>query len=130
MTASRHLFRKSLLHPPQLKNLPQMLTILLDSRKSEPLYQQICRAIRREIAQGRLQPNEKLPSRRALSAHLQTSLMTVQTAYEQLTAEAISTHGHVPAICRSGCTSAISRAGSAFAHIADSAGACPAKRSD
>ena len=64
-----------------------MLTILLDSRKSEPLYQQICRAIRREIAQGRLQPNEKLPSRRALSAHLQTSLMTVQTAYEQLTAE-------------------------------------------
>lgn len=64
-----------------------MLTILLNPNRSEPLYQQICAAIREEIASGALQPNEKLPSRRTLSAHLQTSIVTVQTAYEQLAAE-------------------------------------------
>ena len=50
-----------------------MLTILLNPNRSEPLYQQICAAIREEIASGALQPNEKLPSRRTLSAHLQIS---------------------------------------------------------
>lgn len=64
-----------------------MLTILLNPNHSEPLYRQICRAIQTEIAQGALLPHEKLPSRRALSAHLQTSIVTVQTAYEQLAAE-------------------------------------------
>ena len=64
-----------------------MLTILLNPDKPEPLYQQICTAIRKEIAQGHLQPHEKLPSRRAFSTHLQTSIITVQTAYEQLAAE-------------------------------------------
>ena len=64
-----------------------MLTILLNPSNPEPLYQQICTAIREDIAQGVLRPDEKLPSRRALSAHLQTSIVTVQTAYEQLAAE-------------------------------------------
>lgn len=64
-----------------------MLTILLNPNSPEPLYRQICRAIQSKIAQGSLTPHEKLPSRRALSAHLQTSLITVQTAYEQLAAE-------------------------------------------
>ena len=46
-----------------------MLTILLNPSNPEPLYQQICTAIREDIAQGVLHPDEKLPSRRALSAH-------------------------------------------------------------
>lgn len=64
-----------------------MLTILLNPNSPEPLYRQICQAIQTKIAQGVLIPHEKLPSRRALSAHLQTSMITVQTAYEQLVAE-------------------------------------------
>lgn len=64
-----------------------MLTILLNPNSPEPLYRQICQAIQAKIAQGALAPHEKLPSRRALSAHLQTSMITVQTAYEQLAAE-------------------------------------------
>lgn len=64
-----------------------MLTILLHQKCTEPLYQQICQAIQAEIAQGHLKSHEKLPSRRTLSTHLQTSLITVQTAYEQLVAE-------------------------------------------
>ncbi|MFR6495096.1 MAG: GntR family transcriptional regulator [Ruminococcus sp.] len=51
-----------------------MLTILLNPNRSEPLYQQICAAIREEIASGALQPNEKLPSRRTLSAHCRPAL--------------------------------------------------------
>ena len=42
-----------------------MLTILLNPSNPEPLYQQICTAIREDIAQGVLHPDEKLPSRRA-----------------------------------------------------------------
>lgn len=64
-----------------------MLTILLNPKSPEPLYRQICQAIQTKIAQGALAPHEKLPSRRALSSHLQTSMITVQTAYEQLAAE-------------------------------------------
>lgn len=64
-----------------------MLTILLNPKNPEPLYRQICSGIQNEIAAGNLKPQEKLPSRRALAAHLQTSIMTVQTAYEQLVAE-------------------------------------------
>lgn len=38
-----------------------MLTILLNPSNPEPLYQQICTAIREDIAQGVLHPDEKLP---------------------------------------------------------------------
>lgn len=64
-----------------------MLTILLQPKSHKPLYQQIAHAITQEIACGHLQPKEKLPSRRALAAHLQVSIITVQTAYEQLVSE-------------------------------------------
>ncbi len=64
-----------------------MLTILLNPKRPEPLYRQICTAIQTEIATGHLKPHEKLPSKRTLAAHLQVSIITVQTAYEQLAAE-------------------------------------------
>ena len=69
-----------------------MLTIPLtggssSSSEQPPLYEQIYRYIRGEIEAGRLAAGEKLPSKRALSAHLKVSQNTVETAYEQLTAE-------------------------------------------
>ena len=64
-----------------------MLTILLNPSNPEPLYQQICTAIREDIAQGVLHPDEKLPSRRALSAHMQASIVTEQPANAQQAAE-------------------------------------------
>jgi GntR family transcriptional regulator/MocR family aminotransferase len=64
-----------------------MLTILLQPESDTPLYQQICLAIQEKIAQGNLAPMERLPSKRALATHLQVSVITVQTAYEQLVAE-------------------------------------------
>ena len=64
-----------------------MLTPLLDSSGSRPLYEQIYRHIRGEIEAGRLLPGERLPSKRALAAHLKVSVVTVEGAYAQLLAE-------------------------------------------
>ncbi|MDE7087237.1 MAG: PLP-dependent aminotransferase family protein, partial [Clostridia bacterium] len=61
-----------------------MLTYQLpDKTKYYALYV----AIRNDIVQKRLKAGEKLPSKRALAEHLGVSVITVQTAYEQLLAE-------------------------------------------
>ena len=64
-----------------------MLTPVLDPNASQPLYEQIYRHIRREIEGGALRPGERLPSKRALAAHLKVGVITVENAYEQLLAE-------------------------------------------
>ncbi len=61
-----------------------MLTYELgDKNKYYALYS----AIREDILKGKLACGEKLPSKRALAQNLGVSVMTVQTAYEQLLAE-------------------------------------------
>lgn len=62
-----------------------------------PLYEQIYRWFVAEMEDGRLQEGERLPSKRALCAHLGISRNTVETAYEMLTAE-----GYLRAVPRSG----------------------------
>ena len=64
-----------------------MLTPILDSSASMPLYEQLYRHIRGEIESGRLAAGERLPSKRALAEHLHISVMTVEGAYQQLEAE-------------------------------------------
>ncbi|HEY3800532.1 MAG TPA: GntR family transcriptional regulator [Caulobacteraceae bacterium] len=49
-----------------------------------PLYEQVVTAVKREVAAGRLQAGDALPSLRALSADLLVSLITVKRAYEEL----------------------------------------------
>ncbi len=64
-----------------------MLTPILDGNDRRPLYEQLYRHIRGEIEAGRLAPGTRLPSKRALAAHLKVSVVTVEGAYEQLLAE-------------------------------------------
>ncbi|WP_417092680.1 PLP-dependent aminotransferase family protein [Intestinimonas timonensis] len=64
-----------------------MITPVLDPSLSTPLYEQLYRQIRRDIESGVLPAGEKLPSKRALSAHLKVSVVTVEGAYGQLLAE-------------------------------------------
>lgn len=52
-----------------------------------PLYQQVCRAFRKEILTGSLGPGERVPSTRAVANLLQLSRNTAVCAYEQLLAE-------------------------------------------
>lgn len=63
------------------------LTINLNTASKQPMYEQIYEYIKFEIQRGRIPPEEKLPSTRALSKYLQISRSTVDLAYEQLVSE-------------------------------------------
>ncbi len=52
-----------------------------------PRYEYLYRCIRRDIQDGVLQANEKLPSKRTLSQHLSVSVTTIETAYAILVSE-------------------------------------------
>ena len=64
-----------------------MLTYELKKAPGVPLYEALYRAIREDILTGQLAPGTKLPSKRALAAHLEVSKVTVEGAYSQLLAE-------------------------------------------
>ncbi len=64
-----------------------MLTYELKKAPGVPLYEALYRCIRGDILSGRLPAGEKLPSKRALAAHLEVSKITVEAAYAQLVAE-------------------------------------------
>ena len=64
-----------------------MLTYELKKLPGMPLYEALYRHIRDDILSGRLQPGEKLPSKRALATNLEVSKITVEGAYEQLLSE-------------------------------------------
>ena len=54
---------------------------------SGPLYRQLCDAVRADIRAGRIAPDARLPSKRALAAQLGVSVLTAETAYAQLLSE-------------------------------------------
>ena len=64
-----------------------MLTYELTKAPGIPLYEALDRCIRQDILSGKLTAGEKLPSKRALAAHLEVSKITVEAAYNQLLAE-------------------------------------------
>ncbi len=64
-----------------------MLTYELKKSPGVPLYEALYRCIREDILSGKLPAGEKLPSKRALAAHLEVSKVTVEGAYSQLLAE-------------------------------------------
>lgn len=64
-----------------------MLTYMLDAAADAPLYEQLYRLLRQDIAAGALRGGERLPSKRRLAEHLEVSRVTVETAYSQLLAE-------------------------------------------
>ena len=64
-----------------------MLTYELKKAPGVPLYEALYRCIRGDILSGKLSAGEKLPSKRALAAHLEVSKVTVEGAYAQLLAE-------------------------------------------
>jgi len=74
-----------------------MFTMFLDRKATMPLYEQICRRVKREIESGALPAGTRMPSKRELAHHLETSAVTVGTAYAQLVAE-----GYLRAALRSG----------------------------
>lgn len=74
-----------------------MLTYSFEDRGKEPLYEYLYKQIKKDIKTSKIQPGEKLPSKRALAKHLDISTITVENAYGQLVAE-----GYIYSIPRSG----------------------------
>ncbi len=74
-----------------------MITLTFNPTTKTPMYEQLYKFIKAEIENGRLGQDEKLPSKRKLSAHLRISTITVETAYAQLIAE-----GYLRAVPKSG----------------------------
>ncbi len=64
-----------------------MLTYDLQRAGQGPKYYALYRFIRDDIAAGNIRPGEKLPSKRALAAHLGVSAVTVESAYQLLADE-------------------------------------------
>ena len=63
------------------------MTMTLDAASKTPMYEQLYRCFAADIRAGVLAAGERLPSKRALSAHLGVSLVTVETAYTLLLSE-------------------------------------------
>ena len=61
--------------------------IILDYRDKRPIYEQIADRLRALIAGGALEPDEKLPSVRALAVDLSINPNTIQRAYSELERE-------------------------------------------
>ena len=59
----------------------------MESRGELALYEYLYRCIRHDIAHGKVEPGQKLPSKRALAKQLGVSLITIEAAYDQLVAE-------------------------------------------
>nr|MCR4945064.1 winged helix-turn-helix domain-containing protein [Clostridium sp.] len=64
-----------------------MLTYNFVNIGSDSLYMYLYKCIKKDIKEGRLKAQEKLPSKRALSKNLGISVITVENAYSQLIAE-------------------------------------------
>lgn len=64
-----------------------MLTYDMNDRGGLARYDYLYRCIKEDILDGRLQADEKLPSKRALAQHLELAVVTVENAYAQLVAE-------------------------------------------
>ena len=63
------------------------MILLVDREGNEPVYGQIARQIREQIAVGRLAPGEQLPAVRSIASDLGVNLNTVARAYRQLESE-------------------------------------------
>lgn len=64
-----------------------MITISFENRGNCGLCEYLYNSIKKQIVQGILKSNEKLPSKRTLSQNLGVSVITVQNAYAQLISE-------------------------------------------
>ena len=64
-----------------------MISVEIDHNSGKSLYVQLYEYLKREIAEGRIETGERLPSLRAMSGAAGMSVTTVKTAYEQLIVE-------------------------------------------
>lgn len=64
-----------------------MLTYSFENIGSESMYEYLYQCIKTDILQKKITPDEKLPSKRVFAKNLGVSIITIENAYAQLTAE-------------------------------------------
>ena len=64
-----------------------MLTYNFPSTLNKPLYEYLYECIKNDILKGNLKANEKLPAKRNLTTQFKLSLITIESAYNQLNFE-------------------------------------------
>ena len=62
------------------------MTILIDNKSGQPIYEQIVSQLREQIFSGAVKEDEALPSIRDLARDLRISVITTKRAYEELAA--------------------------------------------
>lgn len=65
------------------------MNLFIDNKSGAPIYDQIYTQIKNEILSGNLQPDEALPSIRALARDLRISVITTKRAYDELEQEGL-----------------------------------------
>ncbi|MBR1456872.1 MAG: GntR family transcriptional regulator [Oscillospiraceae bacterium] len=60
------------------------MTILINNKSGQPIYEQIYEQLRQQILSGALPEDEALPSVRNLAKDLRISVITTRRAYEEL----------------------------------------------
>lgn len=60
------------------------MEIIISNTNSKPTYEQIVMQIKEMIMNGKLKPNDPLPSMRKLAKDLHISIITTQRAYDEL----------------------------------------------
>ena len=63
------------------------VTVFIDNKSGEPIYNQIYSQIKNQIISGELREDEMLPSIRGLAKDLRISFITTKRAYEELEKE-------------------------------------------
>lgn len=63
------------------------MTVLIDTKSGEPIYNQIYSQIKSQIISGEFKENDMLPSIRGLAKDLRISFITTKHAYEELEKE-------------------------------------------
>ena len=63
------------------------MNLFIDNKSGAPIYEQLYTQIKNQILSGELQPEEALPSIRALARDLRISVITTKRAYDELEQE-------------------------------------------
>ena len=74
------------------------MTILIDNKSGQPIYDQIFTQIKSQIISGALTEDEALPSIRSLAKDLRISVITTKRAYDEL-----ESAGFIYAVAGKGC---------------------------
>ena len=71
------------------------MKIIVNNSSMIPIYTQIVEQVKSQIAAGKLNENDPLPSVRTLSSELKISALTVKKAYDELESEGfvVTVHG-------------------------------------